>query len=345
MSCSALKADARYVNRYRTAPTVHPGLQEFASFLHARFEDWATILAASQTQFRDQMATQSAADKKAIIAAIRKTMNLMAETVVQALPQAGTAPKRSIVHGSSLGLIATIQREYDGPGDLSEKGPRHDNDHADIRDISIPSSAQEMVAQRDPYLPANIPGARHHLPDDSMAKIPDIQFRLLRADMTGGLQQGIKAVLEDMGSVDFRGTQLAKCLRDGGGWYIDHSSTRDSVRLPILANVSFATLTLDRRYGLVVHARATARPGRSRALTVKSRADYWQQSKRMPQGGLVAIVTQYKHSDPQLAIGILTMMTSRFAHSSPKDGEMPTIQFGIHFIDAAVGLEAAQILQ
>lgn len=58
--------------------------------------------------------------------------------------------------------------------------------------------------------------------------------------MAGGLQQGIKAVLEDMGSTDFRSTQrmfhargeltlVAKCLRDGGGWYIDQSAMRDSV--------------------------------------------------------------------------------------------------------------------
>lgn len=40
---------------------------------------------------------------------------------------------------------------------------------------------------------------------------------------------------------------------------------------------------------------------------MKSRVDYWQQSKRMPQGGLVALVTRYKHGDARLAIGILTM--------------------------------------
>lgn len=127
MSSDALKAHAGHVNRYRTAPTTHPRLQEFATFLHARFEDWAAVIDAPQPQFRDQMASQPAADKKAMIAAIRKTMNLMAETVAQALPQAEAAPQRSLVSGSSLGLIAAIHREYDGPGDLSKDGPRHDN--------------------------------------------------------------------------------------------------------------------------------------------------------------------------------------------------------------------------
>lgn len=81
-------------------------------------------------------------------------------------------------------------------------------------------------------------------------------------------------------------------------------------RLPILADVEFVHMSLDRRHGLVVHARASAPPGRPRTSAVKGRADYWQQSKRMPQGGLVALVTKYQQGQPQLAIGILTTSES-----------------------------------
>lgn len=131
MSCGALGSDARYVNRYRTAPTTHPRLQEFATFLHAKFEEWASIIEVSQPKLRDQMASQPAADKKATIAAIRKTINLMVETVAQGLPQADAAPQHALVQGSSLGVIAAIHREYDGPGHLSKDGPRHDNGETD----------------------------------------------------------------------------------------------------------------------------------------------------------------------------------------------------------------------
>lgn len=103
---------------------------------------------------------------------------------------------------------------------------------------------------------------------------------------------------EDGTSTSLRCATLCKCH-----WPLQLTRSR----LPILTDISFVNLTLDRRHGLVVHARATAPPGRPRATTVKSRVDYWQQSKRMPQGGLVALVTRYKHGDAQLAIGILTM--------------------------------------
>lgn len=38
-------------------------------------------------------------------------------------------------------------------------------------------------------------------------------------------------------------------------------------------------------------------------------------------------------------------MTSKFVHSRPDTGKLPTIEFGIHFIDASIGLEAALIFQ
>lgn len=38
-------------------------------------------------------------------------------------------------------------------------------------------------------------------------------------------------------------------------------------------------------------------------------------------------------------------MASNFAHSRPSGDDVPTFDFGIHFIDPSVGLEAAQILQ
>jgi hypothetical protein len=43
-------------------------------------------------------------------------------------------------------------------------------DHVDIRDINITPTGDELMATREAYVPANIPGAPHHLPDDSMAR-------------------------------------------------------------------------------------------------------------------------------------------------------------------------------
>lgn len=147
--------------------------------------------------------------------------------------------------------------------------------------------------------------------------------------MAGGLQQGIRAVFEDIQATDFHATQRefpleTQLTRSGQvsarrrrmvhrpmsdarlGVSLTLLMALTPSRLPILTNVEFTTMSLDRRYGLVVHARADAPPGRSRVSSLKGRTDYWQQSKRMPQGGLVALVTKYKHGEPQLAIGLLT---------------------------------------
>ena len=71
---------------------------------------------------------------------------------------------------------------YAPPGRLSPNGPRHNNDHAEIREITIEPSEEELVSTTPPYLPANIPDAPHHLRTDSMERVLDIQFRLLREE-------------------------------------------------------------------------------------------------------------------------------------------------------------------
>jgi hypothetical protein len=66
---------------------------------------------------------------------------------------------------------------------IREVGPRHDNDFENIHSIKIAPTQDEMLSAVAPFLPANIPGAAHHLPDGSMERLLDIQFRLLREEL------------------------------------------------------------------------------------------------------------------------------------------------------------------
>jgi hypothetical protein len=66
---------------------------------------------------------------------------------------------------------------------IREVGPRHDNDFEDIQKIGIPPTQEEMTSATPPFLPANVPGAAHHLVEGSMEKLLDIQFRLLREEL------------------------------------------------------------------------------------------------------------------------------------------------------------------
>ncbi|KIM23242.1 hypothetical protein M408DRAFT_264957 [Serendipita vermifera MAFF 305830] len=73
--------------------------------------------------------------------------------------------------------------------------PRHDNDFDNIRLISIPPTQEEMMTQTPPYFPENIPEARQHLPKNSMERLLDVQFRLLREELPAPLRHAVQCFI------------------------------------------------------------------------------------------------------------------------------------------------------
>ncbi len=63
------------------------------------------------------------------------------------------------------------------------KGPRHDNDFVDFRIIEVSPTDNELSCALSPFLPANVPNAPHPFPSNSMERLLDIQFRLLREEL------------------------------------------------------------------------------------------------------------------------------------------------------------------
>ena len=82
------------------------------------------------------------------------------------------------------GITSGLGITYDGPGELSSQGLRHDNDFIDIQDIRIAPTRQELISRVPPFLPFITYDAPHHLPKGSMERLLDIQFRLLREELT-----------------------------------------------------------------------------------------------------------------------------------------------------------------
>jgi hypothetical protein len=80
-------------------------------------------------------------------------------------------------------IASRLVQTYEPPGTLREGGPRHDNDSTDIRDIRIAPTHDELLCPVTPYLPVFHSMAPHHLPENSMERHLDIQFRLLREEM------------------------------------------------------------------------------------------------------------------------------------------------------------------
>ena len=87
-------------------------------------------------------------------------------------------------HATIDGLVASLHTVYEGPGEFRTDGPRHDNDHADINDIRIAPTHEELVCHIPPFLPANRYGAPHPHEQGSVQLLQDVQFRLLREELT-----------------------------------------------------------------------------------------------------------------------------------------------------------------
>lgn len=44
-------------------------------------------------------------------------------------------------------------------------------DEVDFHEIEIPPTTDELISSAEAYMPANLPGAKHHLPTDSIDKM------------------------------------------------------------------------------------------------------------------------------------------------------------------------------
>ncbi|KAF3940983.1 hypothetical protein ABW19_dt0208668 [Dactylella cylindrospora] len=99
--------------------------------------------------------------------------------------------RQGIAHAN---LHPAVQATARLPGDLSELGPRHDNDHSSIGDIRILPTADEIASIESEYLP-KIGGDTVHL--DRSQRLLDSQFRLLREDSIGGLRESLRQIIEN----------------------------------------------------------------------------------------------------------------------------------------------------
>jgi len=146
------------------------------------FKSWST----STDSFDDGWKPETEEMREYITSVLRKDLQrlraiVLRETAAVHRWQPPPAPLDN-AEGTRAGLQLKLLASYAPPGNLSSNGPRHDNDHADIREITIEPSEAELVSTTPPYLPANIPDAPHHLRTDSIEKLLDIQFRLLREE-------------------------------------------------------------------------------------------------------------------------------------------------------------------
>ena len=100
-------------------------------------------------------------------------------------------PQISALHVNYLSLhhrSVHLTFGNDGPGYLSSNGPRHDNDHINIRDIEILPTADEILAvHRPPWMPKKNIAEPHFLAPGPL-RLFDTLFRHLRFDSTESIR-------------------------------------------------------------------------------------------------------------------------------------------------------------
>ena len=164
---------------------------------------------------------------------------------------------------------ATFEVVRDLPGELSRDGPRHDNDHADIRRIKIMPTLEEIQASRNNYLPSFDPTEWHV---EGIGGLLDRHFRLVRADTVGQLADAAKFQLEAI--QDPHGVEMTKTT---------------GTRTHVYKNLRFEDHGFDSRRGLEFVISFDQLPH----LTNKSsmqRQQVWEDSKRLGPDALVCLL-------------------------------------------------------
>jgi AAA domain len=162
--------------------------------------------------------------------------------------------------------------ENDGPGYLSRKGPRHDNDHINFQDIQILPTTDEILAvHRTPYMPKkNVQEANCFQPGPQ--RLLDTLFRHLRFDSIEGIRD-----------VCYNAAQHLAMQKDASSPdYVPQQETPSGNRYFLYRNVKFEELLSDEKRGVIVRVSYDCPQFmRGRAMT---------RSNRLEQGMLCCLV-------------------------------------------------------
>jgi hypothetical protein len=257
-------------------------------------------------------------------------------------------------------LTSRLEVSYDPPGTLRDGGlPRHDNDFTDICDIRIAPTREELFCALPPYLPVFLPMAPHHLPESSIERHLDIQFRLLREEMMCAadpclslralinllqsypIRQSIAEIRHDLEIMwaprtrsSRKPTTLEYLLSSKGGAY--KTSGTNSVFFHLYTGAQLASVKAERRT-FTVGLRLDAPPGPARDKSWKRRVEYWEHSRRLQYANLVALIL-ISPNQSQVFFGTVTSAGKDIGGSAKESAE--TIHLRISFFDAEIEMMA-----
>jgi hypothetical protein len=179
----------RYFARVKSAIKNHPELYELVEDLFSWFDIWSAAVRASPPTFQDPITSSIPEVRNLTLGEIEKKISRLRRIVGRDYGDAENMRRRvpngrvTTAHMQEA-LTSRLEQTYEPPGTLRSGGEaRHDNDFTDIRDIRIAPTNEELLCPLPPYLPVSLSTAPHHLPESSMERRLDIQFRLLREEL------------------------------------------------------------------------------------------------------------------------------------------------------------------
>ncbi|KAG8833029.1 hypothetical protein FRC17_000152 [Serendipita sp. 399] len=327
-----------YINRFKGAFRDHELLLPLTESLSS----WVTLWKTGNFIDRD---IPDAHTKRVTLDKLDKDLQRLRSMAIRESAaitrKAGLSELASTRRPHSTSFIGPLTIHYDPAGNLRPDGPRHDNDFEDIRMIFIHPTEAEMTSKISPFLPANIPGAPHHLPSESMERLLDIQFRLLREELIAPLRLTIQMITSDLHSASGK-TPLHSLMAKRGGRYIAETG-HDSVMASVYTSANPMSITTDKR-GMAVEISFDAPPGQARSRSVSQRAEYWKaiSRKRLIQGGLVGIVWATQEST-QIFFGLISSSVEDLERAARKSPEILTVR--VKFFDDRINLKVIEWCQ
>jgi hypothetical protein len=177
----------RCTTLFKNSVATYPRLRSLVLKLREWTNAWISGINANPPLFDEDFNKAPKPARNHIIKHLDDNMNKLLAIVNREEDAKRFQSQRTVnmpVTRSNEGVLAALETSYDPPGEDRQEGPRHDNDFVDIQNIRIAPTHDELVSRCLPFLPANIYGAPHPFPIHSMQRLLDIQFRLLREELT-----------------------------------------------------------------------------------------------------------------------------------------------------------------
>ncbi|GJJ72575.1 hypothetical protein EMPS_04933 [Entomortierella parvispora] len=281
LSCALLaivRLVYQIVTRIRDART---SLSETVRTLSKQVQTCVKISVATE---RDQFIN------RIMVSEINKLVRIISDAEDAIIPELEVATADRSNGGGDVPMIRALRHTFDPPGALSELGPRHNNDHSEIADISILPTQQEITCGRSPFLPSNLLDAPHFLAAGWKRQV-DTHFRLYREDMMDPLRRSITSFLSALYDTPY-GAEDRLLANKELRRVLDNN-----VNLNVYGNVQVFGMIMEKHTGGNIEIGFTQPPqilGASKERrTVMRRTEFWKRSKnRLMHGGLVCLISR-----------------------------------------------------